>query len=150
MKIIQKTGGPKIAHTIRGNKITFGDDELTLNLERWERDEDNHIDLCRDKFGNLIMGVIAGRAEAYLAQIFIPARRFEYKEAPGARGPEGMTAFAAAGADMAAGAADVTDSDEGSEDFAEISEIRTALPFDIKAATLTLWGEMPDDNGGAV
>ena len=59
MNIIHKNDGAKIPYTIRGSKITF-DDEVMYNLTKYERDEASHIDLCRDKFGNLVSGVIPG------------------------------------------------------------------------------------------
>ncbi len=77
MNIIHKNDGAKIPYTIRGSKITF-DDEVMYNLTKYERDEASHIDLCRDKFGNLVSGVIPGTAERYVAQIDIPARRYNY------------------------------------------------------------------------
>ena len=76
MNIIHKNDGAKIPYTIRGSKITF-DDEVMYNLTKYERDEASHIHLCRDKFGNLVSGVIPGTAERYVAQIDIPARRYD-------------------------------------------------------------------------
>lgn len=78
MNIIKKNDGEYIAYTVKSNKITFGDDELTLNLAAYERDDANHIDICRDKYGNLVTGVIPGLAEAYAAQIDIPAREYDF------------------------------------------------------------------------
>lgn len=77
MNIIHKNEGPKSPYTVRGSKITF-DDEVMYNLSKYERDEASHIDLCRDKFGNLVSGVIPGSAERYVAQIDIPARSYNY------------------------------------------------------------------------
>lgn len=77
MNIIHKNEGTKIPYTVSGSKITF-DDEVMYNLTKYERDEASHIDLCRDKFGNLVSGVIPGAAERYVAQIDIPARRYNY------------------------------------------------------------------------
>ncbi len=77
MNIIHKNEGTKIPYTVSGSKITF-DDEVMYNLTKYERDEASHIDLCRDKFGNLVSGVIPGTAERYVAQIDIPARRYNY------------------------------------------------------------------------
>lgn len=77
MNVIHKNEGAKVQYTVRGSKITF-DDEVTYNLAKYERDEDSHIDLCRDKFGNLVSGVIPGMAERYVAQIEIPGRSYDY------------------------------------------------------------------------
>lgn len=79
MIVIEKNEGGKIPYTTRTNKITF-DDELMFNLEKYERDDPNHIDVCRDKFGNLVCGVIPGVAEVYVAQIDIPSREYEFIE----------------------------------------------------------------------
>ncbi|GHU42146.1 hypothetical protein FACS1894111_05570 [Clostridia bacterium] len=76
--VIEKNEGEKIAYTVSGNKITFGEDELTLNLKSHERDDSAHIDICRDKYGNLVTGVIPNLAENYVAQIDIPPREYEY------------------------------------------------------------------------
>ena len=71
MKVIEKNEGAKIPYEVKGTKIVFNDDELTLNLSRYERDDVNHIDICRDRMGNLVSGVIPGVAETYVAQIDI-------------------------------------------------------------------------------
>lgn len=67
--------GTKIDYEIMGNKIIFAD-ELMLNLEKYERDDSMHIDVCRDEFGCLCMGL----ASSYVAQIDIPARNYTYEE----------------------------------------------------------------------
>lgn len=77
MNVIEKNTGEKIAYAVTGNKITFAD-ELALNLEKYERDDPNHIDVCKDRFGNLVTGVIPGVAEVYVAQIDIPAREYDF------------------------------------------------------------------------
>ena len=74
--VIDKNEGEKIPYSISTSKITFAD-ELMLNLEKYERDFDNHIDICMDRYGNLVTGVIPGVAERYVAQIDIPARTYE-------------------------------------------------------------------------
>lgn len=77
MIIVEKNQGTKIPYEIDENKITFND-EITFNIEAYERDDANHIDLCRDKYGNLVTGIIPGLAEAYVAQIDIPAREYDF------------------------------------------------------------------------
>lgn len=67
--------GTKIEYEIMGNKIIFAD-ELMLNLEKYERDDPMHIDVCRDEFGCLCMGL----ASSYVAQLDIPAREYTYEE----------------------------------------------------------------------
>lgn len=75
MEIINANEGTKIGYEVTGNKIIF-DDELMLNLEKYERDDPMHIDVCRDEFGCLCMGL----ATRYVAQIDIPAREYNYIE----------------------------------------------------------------------
>lgn len=76
--IVNKNNGEKIPYFvgIGTNKISFND-ELTLNLEKYERDDPAHIDICQDIYGNLVTGVIPNIAERYVAQIDIPAREYE-------------------------------------------------------------------------
>lgn len=74
-RIISMNDGNKIDYEITGNKIIFAD-ELMLNLEKYERDDPMHLDVCRDEFGCLCMGL----ANNYVAQIDIPAREYEYIE----------------------------------------------------------------------
>ena len=63
-----------IAYETSGDKITLGDDELTLNLSRYEQDDPKHIDICFDATGCLVVGTATGRK--YVAEIDIPARRY--------------------------------------------------------------------------
>ncbi len=77
MIIIHKNEGTKISYTANGANITFND-EVMLNLAKYERDEASHIDLCCDNFGNLVSGVIPGTAERYVVQIDIPPRSYKY------------------------------------------------------------------------
>jgi|GEM_PF-262065 len=137
MKIIEKNEGQKIPHLITGNSITFGDEVLTLNLAQYERDDAVDIDITRDTLGNLLTGVIPGQADWFVAQIYIPARKFEttMEEAPA----EMMMPSALEES------ADVEDNQISDETPAEESnrmvEKRTPLPFDMDSSdlTLTLW-----------
>jgi hypothetical protein len=101
--------GNFIPYELDGNALTFND-ELTIALDKYERDDAAHYDVCFDKFGCLVMGVIPGVAELYAAQIDIPARQY-------------------INADSAE-----TD-DDGNEIF-----IPTPVPYDPANTTLTLWG----------
>ncbi|MEG1562164.1 MAG: hypothetical protein RR365_00725 [Bacteroides sp.] len=77
MNIIYKTPDAEnnhIAYKAVGNKITLGDDELTLNLARYEQDDAKHIDICLDATGCLVMGTSTGRK--YIAEIDIPSRKY--------------------------------------------------------------------------
>ena len=130
MKIIEKNEGAKIPYEVKGDKIVFNDDELTLNLARYERDDANHIDICRDKMGNLVSGVIPGVAEKYVAQIDIPAR--EYNTTPIELDPD---APADQPAEEDGGAAE----NPTPGGMTEPTMKREPVPFDIDKCTLTLW-----------
>lgn len=130
MKIIEVNEGVKIPYEVRGTKIALNDDELTLNLSRYERDDANHLDICRDKFGNLVSGVIPGVAEIYVAQIDIPARAYVEKQIEATPEQEAAEAAEAAG--------DGENSPEGGTTDHQTME-REAVPFDIEKCTLTLW-----------
>ena len=77
MIIIEKNVGPKIEYEVTGKKICF-DDDLTINLAKRQRDDPEHIDVCFDSDGELVIGAAAGRA--YVAEIDIPAKEYEYHE----------------------------------------------------------------------
>ena len=62
-----------------GKKITFGDDELTINLASRERDFEVSLDICIDEEDGVVIGT-GGRAQKYAAQIVIPARRYDIIE----------------------------------------------------------------------
>lgn len=75
MIIIEKTPGEKIPYEIMKNNIFFND-EIMLNLEKYERDFEQNIDICEDENFSLINGL--GRR--YVAQIVIPARAYTIEE----------------------------------------------------------------------
>ncbi|GHV39060.1 hypothetical protein FACS189490_02030 [Clostridia bacterium] len=75
MNIVYKNDGVYPEYELTGNKLTI-EDELTVNLAKYERDDDAHVDICKDNNGNLVMGIIPGAAEFYAAQIDIPAREY--------------------------------------------------------------------------
>ena len=62
-----------------GKKITFGDDELTINLASRERDYEVSLDICIDEEDGVVIGT-GGKAQKYAAQIVIPARRYDIIE----------------------------------------------------------------------
>lgn len=74
MIVINKNEGKKIPYEVTGTKITF-DDEVMYNLTKYERDDANHLDICRDAYSNLVNGVPDAAGE-YVAQIDIPARTY--------------------------------------------------------------------------
>jgi len=71
MKIVEKNVGHKIDYSIIGTKLNLND-EMILDLARYERDFDVHIDICENWAGMLTMGL----ADRYVAQIDIPARKY--------------------------------------------------------------------------
>lgn len=108
MKVIEKNVGPKIEHSTKGTKLNLNN-EMILDLARYERDFDVHIDICENWAGMLTMGI----ADKYVAQIDIPAR--QYKEVPVEN-----------------------TGDEGTENEEE-STILEPVPFSMENVTLTLW-----------
>ncbi len=78
MIVINVNEGPKIEYEVSGTKITF-DDELMLNLKKYEQDDPVSIDICADVNGNLG----TSPAYRYVAQIEIPAREYEETESNG-------------------------------------------------------------------
>lgn len=74
MKIIEKTIGEKMAYTAFGNSITFGDNDLTINLRNRQMDAPVVIDICSDSNGFLVIGAATGRR--YVAQVEIPAKTY--------------------------------------------------------------------------
>lgn len=78
MNIMYKTPEAEnnhIAYSIKGSKITFGDDEKMLNLAKYEKDDAVHITDSVDANGNLV-GNSNGLYYAY--EIDIPAREYKY------------------------------------------------------------------------
>lgn len=111
MRVVEINDGTKVDYEVVGNKIFFND-ELMLNLEKYERDDDQFIDICENENFALAMGL--GRK--YVAQIEIPAR--QYKEVVKKE--------------------DV----ENEEGVVESKETTTKEPvgFNINNVTLNLWG----------
>lgn len=73
MKIVEKNVGTKIDYELKGYKLSFADDEITLRLDRYQRDEDIVIDIMADNQGFLVMN----NGRFYVAQVEIPARQYE-------------------------------------------------------------------------
>lgn len=76
--VVEKNQGRKIPWEQNGAKLTFGDDELTVNVARYQRDWPVNLDVCGDKSGNLVIGVGEGRF--YAAQVAIPAIQYVVPE----------------------------------------------------------------------
>ncbi len=76
MKEVIVTEGRHIEYATTKKSITFGDEDLMINLKNREQDEDVMIDICMDLNKTLVIG--ASTANRYVAQVLIPAR--QYKE----------------------------------------------------------------------
>lgn len=80
INVVEKTPGKHIEYALSGGKkITFGDDELTINLASRERDFEVSLDICIDEEDGVVIGT-GGRAQKYAAQIVIPARHYDIIE----------------------------------------------------------------------
>lgn len=76
MKVIKKpeNGNDFVDYSIKDTKVSFGDGEITIDLQKKERDDDVKIDVCKDYTDGLTFGTNGARI--YVAQIFIPARKY--------------------------------------------------------------------------
>ena len=68
--MVEKTGGVKVDLRVSGTKVYLGDDEMVLNLSKYERDDPVHIDIGLNARGFLTFGV----SDRYAVQIDIPGR----------------------------------------------------------------------------
>jgi hypothetical protein len=74
MKIINKNEGPKVAYEETNTMVFLGDNELMLNMAKYQRDWPVHIDICsnRDK----MLGIGTGEGLYYVAQFDVPAMAY--------------------------------------------------------------------------
>lgn len=80
INVVEKTPGNHIEYALSGGKkITFGDDELTINLATRERDYEVSLDICIDEEDGVVIGT-GGKAQKYAAQVIVPARRYDVIE----------------------------------------------------------------------
>lgn len=75
MKTVKVSEGNYIDYSVSKAKITFND-ELMVNVAKYERDFPVTIDVCIDKFG----AVTTGLGVKYAAQIEIPERQYTETE----------------------------------------------------------------------
>ena len=111
--VVEINEGTKISWAQNAAKFTFGDDELMVNAEKYQRDWPVHLDICGDSDGNLVIGTGAGRY--YVAQLDIPATQYAQ--------PEEAAALAEGDAEM-----------DGQQ-----SAAAEPLPLEMSDVTLTLW-----------
>ena len=76
IQVIEKTEGSYIEYSVTTKNITFGDDELTINLSKRERDYETTLDICIDTDNGIVIGT-GGNAQKYAAQVVIPARTYK-------------------------------------------------------------------------
>ena len=80
INVVEKTPRTHIEYALSGGKkITFGDDELTINLATRERDYEVSLDICIDEEDGVVIGT-GGKAQKYAAQVIVPARRYDVIE----------------------------------------------------------------------
>lgn len=115
IKVVEKTKGEKIPYVVNSKHVINFDDELSLNLPKYERDYGVLLDVCKDSYGMLVMG----RGVSYVAQVEIPERQYIEKEV------------------------DNPDYDPEDPMSNEKTTEREPVPFDITKCTLYLWGLDP-------
>ncbi len=81
MQVIEKNQGPKIAYEETGTKVTLGDDELMVNVAKYQRDWPVHLDICSNRDKQLVVGT--GEGLFYVAQLDIPETKYEPHDDPG-------------------------------------------------------------------
>ena len=117
VQVVEKNPGTKIDGKQSGNKLIFGDDDLSIRCDTRQRDWPVQVDICADEDRNLVIGV--GKGRYYVAQVEIPPIAYVETEIEAAEGED------AAGGTM--------DGENRS------SVKREALPLDMSEVTLILW-----------
>ena len=74
VKVVEKNEGAKIAYEEQGTKLFFGDDEIMLNVAKYQKEWPVVIDICKDKAGNLTIGTES--ANRYVVQVEIPEVKY--------------------------------------------------------------------------
>ena len=73
INVVEKTPGTHIEYALSdGKKITFGDDELTINLATRERDYEVSLDICIDEEDGVVIGTGARRRSTLRKSLFLP------------------------------------------------------------------------------
>lgn len=111
INVVEKTPGNHLDYSVTSEKITFGDDELTIKLSAKERDEEVTVDICMDKDEGIVMGT-GGSARNYAAQVIIPARQYNEEE----------------------------QTQTGEDGQAVTVMVPVPIPFKMERCTLILWG----------
>lgn len=79
IQVIEKNEGTKLNYEVVGTKLFLGDDEIMVNLAKYEKDEPVHIDVVRNWDGALATSIGKNDDLSYAAQIDIPARAYTEK-----------------------------------------------------------------------
>lgn len=74
VQVIEKNVGDKIQWEQDGYRLSFDDDALSVKVSRYQDDDARVLDICRDRSGDLMIGVQPGGR--YVAQIEIPAASY--------------------------------------------------------------------------
>lgn len=122
VKVVEKNPGTKIDYEQSGTKLFFGDDELMLNVAKYQRDWPVQIDVCADEYSNLVIGVGVGRY--YVAQVDVPA--IAYKEIE---------------TETEGAAAEIAETDNAEESASETKKTtkKEPQPLNMADVVLTLW-----------
>ena len=78
VQVVEVNDGTKIDWEQSATKIFFGDDEIMVNVAKYQKDETNTIDIVIARDGTLAIGADSGIR--YAAQIEIPANEYNYIE----------------------------------------------------------------------
>lgn len=124
VQVVEKNHGTKILWEQSGNKIIFGEDDLSIRCDTRQRDWPVQVDLCADEDGNLVIGVGVGRY--YVAQVDIPPTAYIEVEDAEAQ----PRTYGAGGGE---------DTDGENTPGASIAMKKVAQPIDMGQVVLTLW-----------
>lgn len=87
MNVKEKNDGQKINYAVNGSKIVL-DDTISVNLAKFQKDNDNEIDVCLDED----MELTTGLGRWYVANIIIPAKEYKLVDA-GTKDKDGNEMF---------------------------------------------------------
>ena len=118
-RIEEKTPGVKIAVRQSGNKVIFGDDDISVNCANRQREYPVTVDIFTDREANLQTGAVDGGY--YVAQVEIPA----YDYVP-VTNPDAEASGDAGG-------------ESGTESGSAVTRYEPA-PIDMGKVTAILWG----------
>lgn len=79
MIVLEKNEGLKLPYEVIGTKL-FLNDEIILNLAKYQRDWPVTMDVCLNQDNMLVLGAATGLY--YAAQVYIPACEYEAAEEP--------------------------------------------------------------------